>query len=203
VQGTFTDGFPDRPPDTSGKPSFSEEERKGPIVIIRRALLVAVAVLVGAFALPAAAANDVNPTDDWFIQTEAAGNAFEVQGGKLALTHASSQVVRAFGAKMIHDHARGSAQVSSIARRLHLSTAPEPDPAQKWQLEQLSKEWGAQFDHDYIDLEKGDHVMDVQDAKRETTYGFNALIKGYAKRWTPILKMHRDMADKAMAELGA
>jgi predicted outer membrane protein len=103
---------------------------------------------------------------------------------------------------MIHDHSRGSAQVSSIAKQLHLSTAPKPDPAQTWQLEQLSREWGAQFDHDYIDLEKGDHVMDVQDAKRETAYGSNPLIKGYAKQWTPILKLHRDLADQAMAQLG-
>ena len=170
---------------------------------MRRAALLAVAVLVCAFALPAAAANEVNATDDWFIQTEAAGNAFEVQGGKLALAHASSQMVRAFGAKMIRDHGRGAAQVSSIAHRLHLSTAPKPDETQKWQLEELSHEWGAEFDHDYIDLEKGDHVMDVQDVKREKTYGSNPLIKGYAKRWTPILKTHRDMADRTMAELGS
>jgi putative membrane protein len=171
--------------------------------MMRRAALAAIPVLLCAFALPAVAANDVNPTDDWFIQTEAAGNAFEVQGGKLALAHSSSPVVRAFGAKMIHDHGRGSAQVSSIARQLHLSTAPKPDETQKWQLEELSREWGAEFDHDYIDLEKGDHVIDVQDVKREDTFGSNPLIKGYAKQWTPILKVHRDMADKAMAELGS
>jgi putative membrane protein len=178
--------------------SYNREER---FVNIRRAVAAAVVVVAGAFVLPAGAANDVNPTDDWFIQTEASGNAFEVQGGQLAMTHASSPVARAFGAKMIQDHSRGAAEVSAIARRLHLSTAPKPDPAQMWQLEQLSQEWGAQFDHDYIDLEKGDHVMDVQDAKRETTFGSNQLIKGYAKRWTPILKMHRDMADAAMSKL--
>ena len=46
-------------------------------------------------------------------------------------------------------------------------------------------------------------MIDVQDVKRETTYGSNPLIKGYAKQWTSILKMHRDMADRTLAELGS
>ncbi len=162
---------------------------------------LAVLAVLAAPASAARTAANVNPTDYRYAQTEAAGNAFEVEGGKMALRLSSNPVVRAFGARMIRDHSRGSAQISRIAHALHISTAAKPEPTQEWQLYMLSREVGSRFDRDYISLEKGDHVMDVQDAKDEAEHGSNALLVGYAKQWTPILKSHRDMAEHAMSVL--
>jgi putative membrane protein len=152
-------------------------------------VLIVAAALAGS-ATGARTSDSVSPLDEQFLKTEANGNAFEVIAGNVALKHSTDPVVRAAAARMVRDHGRAEKQVLAIARQLHLSVAPEPSPTQMWEINQVGKQWGWEFDESYTDLERGDHVMDVQDAGDEASYGSNPQIKGYAKRWLPVLRSH-------------
>jgi putative membrane protein len=152
--------------------------------------LVAAAAFAGAVgAVPTG--TTVSGQDELYLQTEANGNAFEVIGGKLALKHSSNPLVRADGARMIRDHGKAQKQLLAIVRALHQSVDPSPSPAQQWELNQLGTAWGAKFDAEYTDLEYGDHVIDVQDARHQIAYGHNPLVKGYASTYLPTLKLHK------------
>lgn len=163
--------------------------------------LVAALVLAGA-AGARPAGSGVSGLDQQYIETDASGNAFEVIGGELALKHSSSPVVRALAARLIKDHTKSQHELLAIVRQLHQSVDPSPNPSMQWELNQLGKEWGAQFDEDYADLEYGDHVVDVQDTSHEIAYGRNPAIKAYARKSLPMLKEHKALSWHAKEALG-
>lgn len=137
--------------------------------------------------------NDNNNAD--FLTEAAGGGMMEVQLGQLAKTHASSQVVKDFGAMMVRDHSNANTQIKSLAIKKSVALPSAlPEKHQK-HVDDLAAKNGAAFDKDYISMMVDDHEEDIRFfekcAKNDKE---DADIKAFAAKILPTLYKHLDAA---------
>src|SRR5436305_1981791 len=115
----------------------------------------------------------LNWADSGYLKTSAEGSTLEVILGEVAQTHASAQVVKDFGQRMITDHTREHKEVKQVAASVGLTVPDEPSAEGKEVIKELSTYSGSDFDKHYISYEVEDHRTDIKDATKEIFYGRN------------------------------
>jgi putative membrane protein len=143
--------------------------------------------------------NNVNSTDQSFMQQVAMGNKGEVMAGQLAATKGNSAGVRSFGQFMVTEHTQAQSDLQSLASRLS-QTLPDSvsadDQALMVRLNSLS---GYSFDTAYINSQIKDHQKVLNIFQNEVNNGNNDSVLNYANKYLPHIQMHLQMADSLSA----
>jgi putative membrane protein len=154
--------------------------------------VLATAVALGGTAVPASAAAAKAPSvqDVKYLQTSAAGDLFEIQGGKVAVQKAQTATVRAYAQKLVTDHTKSLADTRTIAKALGITLPTRPLPMQRQEIAETAKNSGMAFDTAYLKLEITDHFGDIAGGIKEVERGSNARIKANAAEDLPVLRYH-------------
>jgi putative membrane protein len=160
------------------------------------AVLVLAATGAPALAQPSASSGAVFATPD-FIAIASQADEYERQAGRLASRKAMSAQVRAFGARMAHDHARTTSDLQAAIRKSGMAPAPASlRPDQQQMLAQLRSASGAGFDRTYIAQQVQVHRQVLAVMSAYARGGGDPNIKAVAARATPIVEHHLRMAQR-------
>lgn len=142
----------------------------------------------------ASAANKVSPTPSGqeFADQAAKSDAFEIAAGKLAISHAASAKIQAFGRDMVAAHTESTAKIKDAARRASAAITPDATltPDQQNELAKLGKVTGADFDHEYLagQIDAHEHALSLMQDYAE--HGDVAPLKTAAAAIAPIVQKH-------------
>jgi putative membrane protein len=168
--------------------------KRSPLLVVALGALIAVAPAGAAHA-----ASTVSSQDRQFMQKSAAGDIFEIRGGKLAEQKGQTQAVRALGARLVADHTKSLGDTRALAKKLGITLPSQPDQKMQALLNQFSAASGAAFDVVYAKGEVGDHEEDISDATKEVNKGSNSQVKQAAQQELPVLRTHLALARQALA----
>lgn len=159
---------------------------------------LALAALVGA---PSSAfAKSTGADTVSFAQEAASGGLMEVRLGEIATRSGSSELVRAFGQRMVNDHSKANQELKAEAQRLGLALPAELNKAHAASVEKLQKLSGTELDRAYIDMMVEDHEADVKSFRKESERSGSPL-QGFAARTLPTLEQHLDQAREVQKAL--
>lgn len=144
---------------------------------------------------------DLTEQDKRFMVQASYGNWGEVALGNLAPTRAADSGVLAFGQKMEVDHTQAQLELASIAWNWNLSLPDAPDSAHTALRQRLQAMSGHSFDTAYIRAQVADHAKTITLFEDETTKGDQPLLKNYANKYLPVIRMHKAMADSLAMKL--
>jgi putative membrane protein len=143
--------------------------------------------------------SEVCGLDEVWLQTSIEGDRFEIDGGQIALSKpGTTPQVRELAQTLIKDHSKSLEDAIELANKYGIEVPTEPSPSMQWQLEEIREMSGAEFNHDYSELEVADHVQDIQEAKDEVELGCNEEIRDDAKDEIPVLEYHLQLAQEAL-----
>jgi len=143
----------------------------------------------------ASAAGSLSETDATFAQKAAMGGLAEVQAAKLAEQKASSPEVKQFARQMDKDHTAANQELMQIAKGKALAVPTEPDSAHKAAAQQMAQLSGTKFDQQYMQGQVADHKETVALFQKEASSGQDPQLKGFARKYLPILQHHLEMAE--------
>lgn len=148
----------------------------------------------------AANATTLSVTDQQFVQKAAAGGRKEVELGRYAQQHASSDAVKQLGQKIADDHERANRELeamlggSDVAR----TSAASDDDSTRSRLEKMT---GREFDRAYVEEMINDHQKDITEFER-AAQSTNQKVKSFATQTLPTLREHLQQARDAQAAIG-
>jgi putative membrane protein len=156
-----------------------------------------VASLVSAGQEPAARSGDRE-----FINDAGSANLMEVEGGKLAASHASNERVKAFGKRMVTDHSKAYDALKQLAQRKNIPVPAEMTDKHRQTVGALSSVKGKEFDRVYMQMMVTDHEEDVEKFRKESREAEDPDVRAYAAKTLPTLESHLDMAREVYASVG-
>jgi putative membrane protein len=137
--------------------------------------------------------------DEVWLKTSIEGDRYEIVSGTVALQKSSNAAVRKLAETVVKDHTQSLQEAIDLATKLGIEVPTEPSPTQQWQIEELREFTGAEFDHDYAELEVADHIQDIDEAKDEVELGCNSEVREDAAKEIPVLEYHLSLAKAAYA----
>jgi len=133
------------------------------------------------------------PSTEVFVNKAAAGNLFEIESSKLALSKTTSAKVRMFANEMVKDHSEAAAKFKQAVGDARLKMPAEAlETPQQTAMVDLKAEEGPTFDRDYINQQYKAHVMTVDMFQAYADAGDNPRLTRFAQEMLPILKTHLD-----------
>jgi putative membrane protein len=164
-----------------------------------------VAATAAAF-LPASgshsATEDVKPSAQSFLQKAAEGQQAEIALGQLASERAGDQQVKQFGAQMIEDHRKASAEIQQLASKEGVALPTELTSNHKDKQEQFARLSGRDFDRAYLGYMLRDHRRDVKEFERHIKAIKNPQVQQWAEGTLPLLKHHLRQAQQIASSIG-
>jgi putative membrane protein len=136
-----------------------------------------------------------NP-DEKFVKDAALGSLAEVEIGRLAAQKATSAEVKQFAQRMVDDHGKANAQLSTIAAQKSIATPTELTGKEKKALDKLSKASAEDFDRTYMRMMVDDHKKDVTEFKKAASSATDSDVKTFASSTLPTLEGHLRMAQQ-------
>ena len=133
-------------------------------------------------------------SDMTFAKKASAANLAEVQLGQLASSHAQSQAVKDFGARMVTDHTKAQDKLTAIASAQNMTLPTSPMAKQQKLITKMQGLNGAAFDKMYSTSAVKDHKEDVALFKKESMKGKDSQLKSFAASTLPTLEEHLKMA---------
>jgi putative membrane protein len=133
-----------------------------------------------------------------FPQLAFSGGMMEVRLGKLAQERASSDKVKEFGERMIHDHSKANDELKDIAKNNDILLPDNIIPEQQKTLDELSRYNGHEFDEHYMRTMVQDHKADIkafEDASRDAK---NEHVRRWVRKTLPTLKQHLKLARETL-----
>jgi putative membrane protein len=141
----------------------------------------------------------VSAQDATWLQTGIQGDRFEITGGTAAQSKGATAQMKAFGARLVRDHAKSLSDAVHAARRFDVDVPKTPSPSEEWELRTVGLFTGTAFDRSYADLEVQDHIQDIQETRDEIRDGCNATVRGLARDDLPVLRQHLAIARQLKA----
>src|SRR5262245_20399487 len=137
--------------------------------------------------------------DQQFAEKAAAGGRTEVELGRLAQEHASSDVVKQLGQRIADDHERANRELESMlgASDVARTAAPSENDDTRSRLEKMS---GAEFDRAYVEQMIDDHQKDITEFQRAAE-SRNPKVRSFAEKTLPTLRQHLQLARDAQTSL--
>jgi putative membrane protein len=133
-------------------------------------------------------------SDARFAKAATLGGMTEIQLGKLASERGSSEVVKAFGERMVVEHGAAGDQLKAAAQKDNITLPSNPAPKTQQTLSRLSKLSGSAFDRAYAEDMVEDHEKDLADFQREVNTGKNEDMKAFASQTIPMIQEHLNQA---------
>jgi putative membrane protein len=140
----------------------------------------------------------ISPADRAFAIKAAAGGLGEVALGQLATRIADDTKVRRFGERMVTDHTQANQELQQIATQQRLALPTRTDAASDAAAQQLKAMTSPVFDTNYVQDMIQDHRQDIADFRLEADSGQDPALRGFARKYLPILQHHLQMAEAAM-----
>jgi putative membrane protein len=137
--------------------------------------------------------------DATWLTTGIQGDRFEIIGGTAAQSRGATAAMKAFGARLVKDHAKSLKDAQRAARRFGIDIPKTPSPSEQWELRMVGLFSGTPFDRSYAFLEVQDHIQDIQEAKDEISDGCNRTVRGLARDDLPVLRQHLTIARQLLA----
>lgn len=151
-------------------------------------------------AAPGGMAVGVMAPDAAFVLRAADHDARRVEAARLAGTRALDAQVKAFAGRMVIDHTRTSAELTTFARARSILLKSDPGVAQLV-ANAFAGMAGARFDVAYMSLAVKDHEATVALFEGETRTGEDAELKAWATRTLPTLREHLRLARELQASV--
>lgn len=162
-------------------------------------------LLASAFVLaaPAGAADRLSRGDKAFLVEVAQSGHAEVEAGKLAAGRATNADVKAYGAKMVEDHAKVGAELGQLAKAKGVKLPDKPSLVQRASLKSLATLEGRKFDEYYSqDWGVKAHENTVLAFRSAIDKAEDADVKAFAQKTLPALEQHLEMARALKRETG-
>ena len=142
------------------------------------------------------AAPPVTPSAQDFANAAAASDTFEIETSKLALASAQSAAVKAFAQKMIDAHTQSTAKLDKAAASVAPPVTPDATlaPDQQQALDQLRGKKGADFDAQYVNIQRDAHQRTLDAIKNYAAKGDQPPLNAFANEMIPIVSGHLAMA---------
>jgi len=172
--------------------------------IAMRISLMAAMLATGLMATagPASAAGgDLQQSDLRFLREAAGGGLAEVALGKLAVDRAHSADVRAFGQRMMEDHAKGNEQLLALAQSKQVELPTDVPADAKQTGERLADLSGAAFDREFMKGMVADHEKVVAAFEAEAKSSGDSDLRQFATQALPMLRDHLAQARRIEATL--
>jgi len=133
-----------------------------------------------------------------FVAAAAASDMYEIESGRLAQTMATMEECRKFGAMLVADHGKSSADLKAAAVAATPPVAvPTAMPAEmQAKLDALKAAKGAEFDKLFIAQQKENHQKALDMLKSYASSGEVASLKTFASKTAPVVQNHLDMLNK-------
>jgi putative membrane protein len=173
-----------------------------PVTLMLVALAAAAPVAFAADPPSTASATATAPamSTDEFLTKLAAGNKFEIDSSKLAISKSKSETVKAFATQMVTDHGQAAAKMKqAVTDAKAKAPADSLDAKHQAIYDDLKKKDGTAFDQAYVDAQMKGHVDTVAMVDAYANSGDNARIKAFASDILPTLKSHLDQVKKLQA----
>lgn len=143
----------------------------------------------------------VNSMDRMFMDKAAQGGLAEVQLGQLAQQKGSSQAVKDFGAKMVHDHSMVNDQLMMLASSQGVTLPTSMNAKDQAEYNKLSGMSGAAFDKAYIQGMVKDHKMDIAEFNKEAAKAKDPQLKSLVTMTLPTLQQHLQLAEQVESQI--
>jgi putative membrane protein len=147
--------------------------------------------MLGAQARAQDAANDATASQDkQFCQAAGEGGLFEVQMGHVAEQKSNNDGVKAFGAKMVHDHSQLNDEMKPTCGALGVSAPEHLDSKDQATYDHLSSLSGKEFDQEYIKTMVMDHRHDLRAFRHEETTTSDSELKQKVSAGVSVITEH-------------
>src|SRR5438445_2680628 len=160
-----------------------------------------VAVALIALTVPVAAQGQLNDADREFVNKAAIGNVAEIELGRVATQRAARPSVRSFAERMVTDHEKNNAELTTLARSKGIDVSSTLDTTHQAMRDRLSGLSGADFDRAYMSEMVRDHTEDVALFERAAETSSDPDLKAWAARSLPMLRDHLALARQVNSEL--
>ncbi len=129
-----------------------------------------------------------------FVATVAASDMYEIAAGKLAQTMATNEECKKFGAMLVTDHGKSSADLKTAAAAASPAvTVPTTMPAElQAKIDALKAAKGADFDKLFIEQQKEGHQKALDALKSYAAGGDQPSLKMFASKGAPVVQGHLD-----------
>ena len=133
--------------------------------------------------------------DTEFAVSAADAGILEVQVGTLALTKATSSIVKQFAQTMIDDHTKANEELKALAQSKNITLPTILSEKHQKKVTDLEEKTGSDFDKEYIDLMVKDHKDVVDMFKKAADKCKDAELKAWAAGKISALEHHLSMAE--------
>jgi putative membrane protein len=129
-----------------------------------------------------------------FVDKASASDMFEIEAGKLAQQMGKAQAVKDFGAMMVKDHTKSTADLKAAAAKADgVTVAPKLSAKQQSDLDAL-KRAGDNFDATYKQQQVAAHETALAMLQNYAQSGDNAALKDFAGKTAPVVEGHLKQA---------
>jgi putative membrane protein len=138
----------------------------------------------------------IAPSAQDFANKMAASDEFEIEMSKLALTNAQSPAVKDFAQKMIDAHTQSTERLKKAAGSVAPTIIPDTTlaPDQLKSLDQLRAKKGADFDQQYVIIQRDAHQRTLAALKDYSNKGDQPPLNAFANEVIPVVSGHLAMA---------
>ncbi len=158
---------------------------------MRKAALVVTVLLLGA---PAFAATTLSEADRKFLGDAVAHQLAEARLGQLAVERGLDPEVKAFGRRILDDHARIDRELRKLAYDKNLELPTEMLPKDRNDYERLSNLSGPLFDRQFLKVMDARKEDAIDDFETEAGLGSDPDVRGWAMREVTVLRAQHDLA---------
>jgi putative membrane protein len=120
----------------------------------------------------------------------------EIGLAKVAMTKSTNPDVLAFARKMVHDHSKADAKLTTIASADQISLPETVNPKDAATKSKLENTPASEFDAAYKAANEKGHEKAIALIKTEISSGADPKVVGYAKMVLPTVETHDMLADK-------
>ena len=159
------------------------------------AKLIGIALMATALASPAwAQAGKLSASDEAFLTKDAMGAAYELQSAKLATTKATRPDIKAYAAKLVHDHEAYNAALEKLGQEHDVKLSMQPDAADAAHLLDLNRASGSAFDTLYVQEAIRVNKEDKQAGDAEKASTKSQVIKDFIAKFAAMDAGHEKLA---------
>jgi len=139
--------------------------------------------------------------DSEFAVSAADAGILEVQVGTLALTKATSSIVKQFAQTMIDDHTKANEELKDLSEGKNITLPTILSEKHKKKVSDLEEKSGSDFDKEYSDLMVKDHKDVVDMFKKAADKCNDAELKAWAAGKISALEHHLSMAENVKKQV--
>ena len=139
--------------------------------------------------------------DTEFVVSAADAGILEVQLGTLALTKATSSIVKQFAQTMIDDHTKANEELKTLSESKNITLPTILSEKHQKKVSDLEEKSGSDFDKEYSDLMVKDHKDVVDMFKKAADKCNDAELKAWAAGKISPLEHHLSMAENVKEQV--